>query len=477
MMIETLAVTLDTETLARVFGRAHPILVHFPIALLLTAFGLELVRVVRRADRPSGTALTCCGLGVLGAIAAGVSGWINADVETHSARVAETMEWHRWIAIVAAGIVAAAWVLGVVARRPERVRIRRWWVTLLALGAAGIGFAGHLGGDMVWGSGYLLRPIFGGERPGSPVPEATETSAPNPPKTPETAKPSDAQLVQARRLAPAGTVLSVSFQQQVWPILQSKCVECHTESKQKGDLRLDDLSSMFKGDPTFWTVKPGEPDDSELVYRIRLGTDSEDRMPPEGPPLSPTDVGTISRWIAEGAWEGVQGDAAPAQPTSAAKPTAVIESPAWTPEESAAVAALRALGGRVEPVAVNDARLEVNLGVAGQGMTDAGLLSVATLGPRVRSLDVSGSGISDAGLATALQGLISLERLNASRTAAGDKTAATLRTLPVLEQVSLFESALTEAGAAELAASATIRKVFASRASAAAPSETPPPTK
>lgn len=284
-LVTTLALSIDPESIRRVFGRLHPVLVHFPIALIIVAGMVELWRLIVRRDRPSPTALTCCGIGVMIGLLAAASGWINADAETHSARFAQTMEWHRWLGIGACVLGVAAWTCGMLARNPSREYVRRWWCFLLFTAAGTVGFTGHLGGNMVWGEGYIYAPLSRAfepidAEPGQPAPDR-------------------------RRLAPAGTTLIINYETQVRPILFARCVECHGESSAKGGLRLDELYRAFVGDEALWSISPGKPDDSEFMYRVKLGTESEDRMPPEGSPLTPGEIGILQRWIAEGAFEGV----------------------------------------------------------------------------------------------------------------------------------------------------------------------------
>jgi len=39
----------------------------------------------------------------------------------------------------------------------------------------------------------------------------------------------------------------VGFREQVWPLLEARCVKCHGTEKQKGDLRLDSREAALKG--------------------------------------------------------------------------------------------------------------------------------------------------------------------------------------------------------------------------------------
>ena len=97
----------------------------------------------------------------------------------------------------------------------------------------------------------------------------------------------------------------VDFNREVRPILSTKCFQCHgpDEKARKAKLRLDLRDAAVKplkgGDVA---IVPGKPADSELTRRI-IAQDDDDVMPPpkSGPRLTPAQIGTLRRWIAEGA--------------------------------------------------------------------------------------------------------------------------------------------------------------------------------
>ncbi|MEY4272609.1 MAG: hypothetical protein RL250_1475, partial [Verrucomicrobiota bacterium] len=107
------------------------------------------------------------------------------------------------------------------------------------------------------------------------------------------------------------------------PIFSDTCFACHgpDESKNKGKLRLDSLVAARKGgksgDPA---IVPGHPEQSSVMKRL-LTTDVDDHMPPADfhKVLSPAQVETVRRWIAEGA--EYQGHWAFQAPRKAAPPT------------------------------------------------------------------------------------------------------------------------------------------------------------
>ncbi|WP_165073897.1 PSD1 and planctomycete cytochrome C domain-containing protein [Paludisphaera rhizosphaerae] len=96
------------------------------------------------------------------------------------------------------------------------------------------------------------------------------------------------------------------FEQEIRPILATKCQSCHGAEKQKGGLRLDSREALLQGGETGPAVAPGKPDESPLIEAVRYeGLE----MPPNGK-LEDKQVAAIARWVAEGA-------AWPAEPAAA----------------------------------------------------------------------------------------------------------------------------------------------------------------
>jgi hypothetical protein len=93
----------------------------------------------------------------------------------------------------------------------------------------------------------------------------------------------------------------ISFVDDVRPILERHCYACHADRKQKSGLRLDVKSAAMKGGESHGpAIVPNDPGASPLWERI-VSRDAGDRMPPEGPGLSPEESSVIERWIALGA--------------------------------------------------------------------------------------------------------------------------------------------------------------------------------
>ncbi len=99
------------------------------------------------------------------------------------------------------------------------------------------------------------------------------------------------------------------FNRDVRPILSGNCFFCHgpDEKKREADRRLDVREGALAEIDGVRAVVPGKPDASELMTRV-LSHDKDEQMPPpksKKAPLTPEQIATLRRWIAEGAeYEG-----------------------------------------------------------------------------------------------------------------------------------------------------------------------------
>ena len=83
------------------------------------------------------------------------------------------------------------------------------------------------------------------------------------------------------------------------PILQARCVLCHSGPQPPLGLSLDSLEHLLKGSQDGPIVRSGSPSSSKLMNRLK-GV-SQPRMPMTGPPfLSEEEIALFERWIAGG---------------------------------------------------------------------------------------------------------------------------------------------------------------------------------
>ncbi len=101
----------------------------------------------------------------------------------------------------------------------------------------------------------------------------------------------------------------VNFEDDVLPLLQDYCMDCHGPEKQKSGFRVDRRVYMLKGgDSGFPAVVTGDLKKSFLLELIK-SKDPEERMPPKGDPLFDDEIALLEQWIKEGAvWPGQMDD-------------------------------------------------------------------------------------------------------------------------------------------------------------------------
>jgi mono/diheme cytochrome c family protein len=100
----------------------------------------------------------------------------------------------------------------------------------------------------------------------------------------------------------SGAELS-DYKTAVLPIMKSHCWECHSNDHEvKGSLALDDLAEVRDyqvGEHNL--IRPGNPERSDFLQRLKLDPAEHDFMPRNGKALRSRDLAVIEQWIAEGA--------------------------------------------------------------------------------------------------------------------------------------------------------------------------------
>ena len=87
-----------------------------------------------------------------------------------------------------------------------------------------------------------------------------------------------------------------TFESDIKPILDTRCVLCHGAHAPQADLDLRSLESLLKGGKSGPAIVPGSAGGSILVEKLVTET-----MPPVDPKLSADEVATIRGWIDAGA--------------------------------------------------------------------------------------------------------------------------------------------------------------------------------
>jgi uncharacterized membrane protein/mono/diheme cytochrome c family protein len=419
-------------------GRFHPLIVHFPIALLLLALLVEWIASRRPTSGAASLAGLILWLGSMSAVLSAMAGLLLGSSGTYAGQVYDR-HMFLGLAVAAASTVSALmWSL-----RDRGARWVRAQQALLVLTVFLVVPAGHLGATLTHGEGFLseyaptpLRSLLG---------------------TGEAA---------ARR--PEGPV--VVYDALVAPALQSRCVTCHGPAKVEGGLRLDTAAALLKGGDDGPIVTPGRADVSDIVRRIWLPQSHEDAMPPKGHrPLTPSEASLLRWWIEQGARADltladadITPDVAPIVeamigPLERGGPSMPSDPVAAASKE--AIAAVTASGLSVEPVGGETTFLHVHATNGPSRIGDDAVGTLSRIAPQVVWLDLGGTKVTDAGLAHVAL-LKNLTRLHLQRTAVGNAGLAQLAGLTRLEYLNVYGTRVSDEGLKALAGVKTLRSLY-----------------
>lgn len=114
----------------------------------------------------------------------------------------------------------------------------------------------------------------------------------------------------------AGECRHVDFQTMVRPVLENKCLPCHSAPAASGRFRLDTREAAFARGPGGPRIVPGHPEAS-IMLAFASTHKNMAVMPVVGNRLTSTESRILRRWILEGArWPlGTAGHLKPASDT------------------------------------------------------------------------------------------------------------------------------------------------------------------
>jgi uncharacterized membrane protein len=424
-------------------GRFHPMIVHFPIGLLLLAALLEAFSMLRpfRAVRHA-TAFVLF-LGAVSAVGAVVVGYL---LSLQGGYDEELLSRHKWLGFtVAVGAMAAAYLKIRGWGRGSKLLHRTYQGVLLATVGV-LMAAGHLGGSLTHGSGYLTYYLP------QPVKELLRVEG-------------------GSRSAIVHIDSAFVYQDLVAPVLERRCVSCHGPSRVDGGLRLDSPDALRAGGDGPPAITAGNPEGSELLRRITLPPDHPDAMPPgRAMPVGIGETELIRWWIANGASvEHRVADIAeipssvatlfnriaPPRPETKVGLYALEASPA----DPRALAALRADGFAVTRISEDLPFLQITPLEPRGAFTGEKLARLLDVAEQVAWLNLSRTQLEEETLVVLAQ-LPNLTRLRLDGTGIGDGGLVYLRDLRKLEYLNLHDTRVSDQGLEQLAGLDALRSLY-----------------
>ncbi|MBV8391150.1 MAG: chitobiase/beta-hexosaminidase C-terminal domain-containing protein [Mucilaginibacter sp.] len=242
-------------------GRLHPMILHFPIVLLILAMLMEFFRFKSAfANEKLYDGFTTVLL-LSGAILAAVTAIMGLFLAREPGYDSNSVQWHKWFGVTIVFISSVIYWL----------RNASWYKSPVAQSGAVatvcfLMIAGHYGANITHGDNFVLGPVMKNSRQQVPIDQA------------------------------------LVYRDVVQPIFETKCISCHNPDKLKGGLMLIDEKSVSKGGKSGKLFVPGQPQVSLLLERIHLPEEEKKHMPPSGKPqLTAAEMSVLYQWIKENA--------------------------------------------------------------------------------------------------------------------------------------------------------------------------------
>ncbi len=134
------------------FTYIHPMVVHFPIALLVIGFLSDVAGAILKKDFFSTAALYLIILGTLGVVGAYLSGDFAGDGVTESGTLKQALELHESSAVLTVWLVVATAAVRIALVVLKKFRGSFQWIAiaLFLVAVLSIARTGHYGGQLVF---------------------------------------------------------------------------------------------------------------------------------------------------------------------------------------------------------------------------------------------------------------------------------------------------------------------------------------
>lgn len=393
-------------------GRMHPLLLHFPIVLLMLAAAMDIYRIAVR-NTASSTVYNNLAKALLltGAILTGITVLMGLFLSREEGYEGNTLVWHKWSGAAIFFFASIVYWL----RNKHWYKVSASWLAA-AIIAITLMITGHYGAVLTHGEDFIMQPIYANiQKPSVPIEQV------------------------------------IVYEHVVQPILEKKCVSCHNPNKLKGELALTDSLALAKGGKTGLLFVPGNPDISLLLERAHLPIEDEKHMPPEGKPqLTKQEVTLLTLWIREEAKfsqkliELPDGDSLRILATAILKPEDKEEKYDFSPADEATIAKLNNDYRTIAPVAKKSPALDVS--IYNRDLYNAKQLDeLDGIKKQIVSISLNKLPVKDADLKS-ISRFENLRRLDLNFTDVTENGLDALTTLKHLHTISLSGTKLSIAG-------------------------------
>lgn len=372
-------------------------------------------------------------LGVASSLFAAFLGWMLSLSGGYEEKL---LNWHRWTAILVCVfsifLLAYKWLK----KDGYTTILYHFMFQLMILTLV---LAGHFGGEMTHGEGYLF---------------SFESSNKN--------------VINNKSviLKPADTSSLAIYAGLVEPVLSKKCMQCHNEKKKKGDFQMHNFEALMKGGKNGKEIIPGDLDHSELIKRIMLNKEDDKHMPPKGKTqFTNNEIDLLNWWVLHGVSNSQKINEVATNDTikrflvSDQKESGInVMLEKTVAADSAAMIELKKINVAIVPIAAGTNFIEVNM-VNASSFSDKDAMLLEKIAPQIMWLILSHSKISDEGL-NLLKQCTNATKLNLKNTAITNASVPKIGTLKKLEYLNIVGTKINDEGLLNLILSESLRKIY-----------------
>ena len=414
---------LSVPAWLQVAGRMHPLLLHFPIVLLIVYF-LWIGFLSRQTSLKENAAAIGDGLLLITAFSSALTALMGILLSKEPGYDAEALFWHKWSGTIVS-MLSFCWYIF-----RNTIQSKKYiTATAAAVSFLLIVFTGHQGAGITHGQNFLLAPLMhDAEKPKVALENA------------------------------------VVFADMVEPILQAKCINCHNTKKAKGQLVMETEAQLLKGGKHGLLWQKGQPELSLLLKRIHLPQEEKRHMPPEGKPqLSAEESQILYYWIKTGADFKMKVAALPANDTLKQLANNIFKNSTeevydFDAADEKKIQQLSNTNRIVHPIAIESPALAVNF-YNRQNYTSELLKELLQLKEQIVSLDMAYMPLKEEDISVITK-FSNLRKLNLNFTTAPGKSLVLLKQLPLLKSISLAGTAINKKDIDPLARFPKLRSVY-----------------
>ncbi len=251
------------QSIGEFLGRFHPLMVHLPIGFLLLAIIFSFLSSKEKFVALKQGVPFALLIGSVSAVSACITGYMLSLGGDYNEK---TLTTHMYTGIATALVSIFAWLISINKIKYRLFQSGKTFAGAMVLILILVSVAGHFGGSLTHGEGYLMAGLDAGKSNEKKVFTSIDDA--------------------------------VMYMDVVAPILEAKCSNCHNKSKMKGKLNMEDFASLMKGGKHGKVIKPGNALASEMIKRVMLSPDDKKFMPADGKtPLTDEEKNIIKWWI------------------------------------------------------------------------------------------------------------------------------------------------------------------------------------